>query len=129
MVRIFPHDVSRRKITLYHNSRCSKSRGALEILTNAGAQVEIVEYLTPPPTAETLDALLKMLALEPEQIVRRGEDEFTALGYDKTPPLDRAAWIEALVKTPILIERPIITNGRKAVIGRPPERALEILKD
>ena len=115
-------------ITLYHNSRCSKSRAVLEILEQAEVPFTIVECLVQPPTAKILDQLLTALNLEPEAIVRKSEDEYEALKLNSNPPKNRDAWIEVLIQNPILMERPIVTNGTTAVVGRPPENVSAWLK-
>ncbi|KRW70997.1 arsenate reductase [Pseudomonas sp. TTU2014-105ASC] len=114
------------ELTLYHNPRCSKSRGALELLEAQGLTPEIVHYLETPPTAAELCALLDKLELAPRQLLRTGEDEYKALNL-ANPELSDAALIDAMVEHPRLIERPILVSGNKAVIGRPPEKILEIL--
>jgi arsenate reductase len=81
--------------------------------------VEVIKYLRTPPTAKELEALLAKLGLEPEQLVRKGEDVYKKEYAGKK--LTRAQWIEAMVRHPILIERPIVVSGDRAVIGRPPE--------
>lgn len=116
-----------KMLTLYHNGQCSKSRATLELIRKSGAELEVVEYLSTPPSPETLDQLLKMLGLEPEAIVRKHEDEFAELGLDRNPPKTRAEWLKILCANPILIERPIVTDGTRAVIGRPPENVLSLL--
>jgi len=113
-------------ITLYHNPRCSKSRAALELLDRHGVQPAIVEYLETPPTQETLAALLDMLGLEPRELMRAHEREYTEAGLDD-PALTRAQLIAAMVEHPKLIERPIVVRDGKAIIGRPPEKVLELL--
>ena len=113
-------------IRLFHNPRCSKSRQALALLRERGAEPEIVEYLRQPPTAAELDRLLVLLDMQPRQLMRRGEAVYKELGLDD-PALSRAQLIEAMVREPILIERPIATDGRRAVLGRPPENVLELL--
>jgi len=113
-------------VTLYYNPRCSKCRLTLELLEQQGQQTEIVEYLSTPPTAETLAAILEMLGLEPRELLRSHEQEYTAAGLDN-PGLDRDELIAAMVRYPRLIERPIVIKDGKAVIGRPPERVLDIL--
>lgn len=113
-------------LTIYHNPRCTKSRETLELLKGKGLQPKIVEYLKNPPTAKELDEILKKLSLEPEDIVRTKEDEYATSGL-KNPKLSRAEKIAILVKTPVLIERPIVVNGNKAAVGRPPENVLRIL--
>ena len=109
----------------YHNPRCRKSREALALLEERKVKVPIRLYLEESPDAEELEALLKKLGLEPEQVIRRGEAIFKE--EYKGKDLDRKGWIKAIVKHPKLLERPIFIKGRKAVIGRPPERVLELL--
>lgn len=115
------------KLTIYHNASCSKSRGTFEILETSGTDFEVVEYLKNPPDTATLDRLVTMLGMQPEQIVRTHEDVYEELGLDRNPPGTRAEWLEVLVKHPILIERPIVTDGKRAVIGRPPENVRKLL--
>lgn len=114
-------------ITIYHNPRCSKSRTALELLESRGLTPDIVHYLDTPPDAATLKKLLKQLGLPARALLREKEAEYTELGLND-PTLDEAALIAAMVAHPRLIERPIATDGRRAVIGRPPENVLELLK-
>jgi arsenate reductase len=113
-------------IQLFHNPRCSKSREALALLRERGVEPVVVEYLKQPPTAAKIDALLQQLGLEPRQLMRKGEAVYKELGLD-APALTRAALIEAMAQNPILIERPIATDGKRAVVGRPPEKVLELL--
>jgi arsenate reductase (glutaredoxin) len=112
-------------LTIYHNPRCSKSRATLALLEGRGIRPRIVEYLQAPPTAAELSAIVARLGLRPEALVRKGEDIYKAKYAGKT--LTDGEWIEALVRDPILIERPIVVTGDKAAIGRPPERVLEML--
>ncbi|MHA3885235.1 arsenate reductase (glutaredoxin) [Stutzerimonas stutzeri] len=114
------------ELTLYHNPRCSKSRGALELLEARGLEPHIVRYLETPPSAAELQALLAKLGLSARQLLRSGEEEYQSLGL-ADPNLSDAQLIEAMVAHPRLIERPILIAGDKAVVGRPPERVLEIL--
>lgn len=113
-------------LTLYHNPRCSKSRGALELLEERGLAPTVVRYLETPPDAATLKALLGKLGIGARQLLRSGEDEYKALDL-ANPALTDAQLINAMVQHPKLIERPILVAGDKAVIGRPPEKVLEIL--
>lgn len=113
-------------LTLYHNPRCSKSRGALELLEARGLAPHIVRYLETPPDAATLTELLSKLGISARQLLRSGEDEYKALEL-ANPALTEAQLIAAMVAHPKLIERPILVAGDKAVIGRPPEKVLEIL--
>jgi arsenate reductase len=111
-------------LTIYHNSRCSKSRQTLELINNAGAEVTIVEYLKTPPTKDTIKSLLSMLNISPIEMMRTKEDEFKAQNLANA---NDEKLIEAMVNTPKLIERPIVVKGNKAVIGRPPENVLTLL--
>jgi len=112
------------EIIIYHNPRCSKSRQTLALLEEKGIQPKIVEYLQTPPNVETLEKILTMLGVGPEKITRTKEEEFVLL---KNKGLNRAEYLKILVQNPKLIERPIVVNGNKAAIGRPPENVLGIL--
>jgi arsenate reductase len=112
------------EVVIYHNARCSKSRSACEIVAGKGIDARIVEYLRTPPDREELRALLKKLGMQASGIVRRGESVFKENYAGKT--LDEEQWLDALVAHPILIERPIIVRGDRAVVGRPPEKVLEL---
>lgn len=114
------------KITIYHNPRCSKSRQTMEILSNNNAQPEIVEYLKTPPDSDTLQEIIQKLGISPRDLLRKGEGEYKELNLADASLTDKQL-IDAMVKHPTLIERPIVIKGKKAVIGRPPERVLEIL--
>lgn len=113
-------------VTILHNPRCSKSRQTLQLLIERGITPEIVEYLQSPPDAQQLGLILTQLGKEPRELMRRGEAVYKELGLDD-PALDRAALIDAMVRHPILIERPVVLTGGKAALGRPPEAVLEIL--
>lgn len=104
---------------ILHNNRCSKSRCALEILESKGLDFEIVKYLENPLSASEISDLLKKLSLPAEAIIRKGEADYKANFKGKT--MTENDWIQAMVKFPKLIERPIVIKGDKAVIGRPPE--------
>lgn len=113
-------------VIIYHNPRCSKSRLTLALLQERGLDLEIIEYLNNPPNAKTLDMLLKKLDLEPREFMRRNEATYSELSLDDDA-LDRKFLIHAMIKNPILIERPIVIANNQARLGRPPERVLEIL--
>lgn len=113
-------------LTLYHNPRCSKSRGALELLEERGLTPTIVRYLETPPNAAQLRDLLGKLGINARALLRTGEDEYKTLNLNDTS-LGDDALIDAMAAHPKLIERPILIVGDKAVIGRPPEKILEIL--
>jgi arsenate reductase (glutaredoxin) len=111
---------------IYHNPRCSKSRQALQLLQERGERPEIVEYLKQPPSHAELEQLLALLGLEPRELMRRKEEEYAALHLDD-PGLSREALIQAMLDHPKLIERPIVVKDGKAVLGRPPEKIVEVL--
>ncbi len=111
---------------LYHNPRCSKSRGTLELLREHGIEPEVVPYLETPPSPGELRELLAMLGLPARALLRTGEEEYAALGLSDDS-LQESALIEAMSLHPRLIERPIFVHRGRAVIGRPPERVLELL--
>lgn len=113
-------------LTIFHNPRCSKSRETLRLIEEQGLTPRIQRYLDSPPDAETLEEILAMLNLEPRDLMRKKETEYQTLGL-ADPSLSREALIAAMVAHPKLIERPIVVKDGKAVLGRPPERVLEIL--
>ena len=110
---------------IYHNPRCSKSRQTLKILIDNGIEPEILEYLIDVPTITELKTVLKKLGLAPIQILRKGEAIFKE--KYKGQDLSDDQWLAAMVENPKLIERPIVINGNKAVLGRPPENVLELI--
>lgn len=111
---------------LYHNPRCSKSRGALELLRGRGIEPVVVEYLQTPPTAAELRQLLALLQLPARALLRTGESEYAQLELADESLGDEQI-IAAMSAHPRLIERPIFVHGGRAVIGRPPERVYELL--
>jgi arsenate reductase len=112
---------------LFHNPRCSKSRSALAILQERGIEPKIVAYLEQAPSLAELKTLIAQLGFaDARALMRQGEAEYKALALDN-PALTQEALIEALVAHPRLIERPIFVYNNRAVIGRPPERVLEII--
>jgi arsenate reductase len=115
-------------LTLWHNQRCSKSRGACELLTEAGVGFTERRYLDDPPTAAELDAVLGALGMEPWELARMGEQVAKDLDLASLPH-DRDRWLEVMAANPILIERPILLTGDgRAVVGRPPEKVRELLE-
>jgi arsenate reductase len=113
-------------LTLYHNPRCSKSRGALELLEARGLTPTVVRYLETPPDAAQLHDLLGKLGIGARDLLRTGEDEYKTLNLADASLSDEDL-IAAMAAHPKLIERPILVAGNKAMIGRPPEKILEIL--
>ena len=112
--------------TIYHNPRCSKSRQTLDILRAKNIDIEIVLYLKDPMSAADLTSVLQKLNLTPSQLIRRNETDFKDLALDAISVTEQQLF-EAMLKHPILIERPIVVVDTKAVIGRPPENVLGLL--
>ncbi len=113
-------------VEIYHNPRCSKSRQTLQLIENQGIEPKITRYLDTPPDETTLEGILDMLNLEPRDLMRKKEKEYKEQGLDD-PTLSRKQLISAMVKSPRLIERPIVIKDGKAALGRPPEKVLDIL--
>lgn len=113
-----------KDLIIYHNPRCSKSRETLALLEQQGIEPEVIEYLKTPPSSTTLTAIVKALGLPAKSLVRTKEEGFKKIKLDLD---DDAAVVKTLAKHPELLERPIVVNGKKAVIGRPPENVLKIL--
>ena len=105
---------------IFHNPRCRKSREGLAILQESGKDFEVVEYLKDVPTAEALAEIINKLGIAPIELVRKNEaiwkEEF------KGKELNDSEIVEAMVRYPKLIERPIVVDGARAVLGRPPEK-------
>jgi arsenate reductase len=117
--------MAKEKITLWHKNTCSTSRCALDLLKKEKIEPEIFHYLETPPSEEELKALLKKLGIPAEQLIRKKESIYKEKFEGKK--MTEEKWIKAMVKYPILIERPILIKGKKAVIGRPVEKILELL--
>jgi arsenate reductase len=116
------------EITIYHNPNCSKSRQTLELLRERGVEPKIIHYLETPPDEETLRQLLQLMEMEPLDLVRKKEDLFQELAIEKMLP-DSQQLVRIMVENPILIERPIVVKGNRAVIGRPPDSVLTLIDD
>ena len=112
-------------IKIYHNPRCRKSREGLAILEKSNKEFEIVRYLDDIPSAETLTKIIKLLEITPIQLIRKTESIWKERFKGKE--MSDAEIIEAMISNPKLIERPIVINNNKAVIGRPPENIISIL--
>lgn len=110
---------------IWHNPRCRKSREALELLQGNGQTPEVIEYLKNPPTRKELKDIVGLLNIKPEDLVRKGEQIFKDKYKGKS--LTDEQWMDALLENPVLIERPVVISGKKAVIGRPPEKVLELI--
>ncbi len=115
-----------KSATIYHNPRCSKSRATLELLNEKGVDTTVVKYLETPPDRETLEKILDMLGMEPRDLMRKGEKEYKENKL-ADESLSRDELIDAMLKFPRLIERPIVIKDGKAAIGRPIENVIEIL--
>ena len=114
-------------LVIYHNPGCSKSRSALALLQARQVPLQVIEYLKQPPARAELVALSRKLGLPPAQWIRAGEAEYRAAGLSADSGDD--ALLDAMTQYPILIERPIVVCGDRALVGRPPERVLELLAD
>jgi len=112
-------------ITFYHNPRCSKSRQALNLLEEKGETIEVIKYLENPPSHNELKQVIELLGLKPIELVRTQEEIWKT--HFKNKELSEEQLIDAMVQNPKLIERPIAIKGTHAVIGRPPEKVLDIL--
>ncbi len=113
------------KLKIYHNPRCRKSRETLALIEDSKTEVEIIEYLKTPPSQEELGAIIELLGISPEKLLRKGEAIFKEQFKGKS--LSDQEWIEAMVEYPKLIERPIVVKGDQAIIGRPPENVEKLL--
>lgn len=113
--------------TIYHNPRCSKSRQTLQLLKEQGIEAHVVAYLDTPLDAAQLQTLLSKLGVGARQLLRKGEDAYREKGL-ADPTLSEQQLIDAMVAEPRLIERPIVVKGERAVLGRPPENVLELIK-
>jgi len=114
------------ELIIYHNPRCSKSRRALALLEEQGLNPAVVRYLETPPGEDEIRQLLNKLGMAARDLVRRGEEEYRASGLnDRSTEGDIVA---AMAKFPKLIERPIVVRGGRAVLGRPPENVLDLLR-
>ena len=113
-------------VDIYHNPRCSKSRATLDLLESRGIEVSVIEYLQEPPDDIELRRLLDLLGISARELLRRSEAHYKQLNLGD-PSKTEDGIIEAILKFPILMERPIVVTNGKARLGRPPEAVLEIL--
>tara|TARA_R110002050_G_scaffold300586_1_gene470660 strand:+ start:35995 stop:36450 length:456 start_codon:yes stop_codon:yes gene_type:complete len=119
------HKLKKMSYKIYHNPRCSKSRQTLEILRENGIEPQIIEYLKETPTEAELTEVLHQLNVPAIEIIRKGESDFKE--NFKGKDLTNTEWIQAMVKYPKLIERPIVIKGNQAILGRPPQKVLELI--
>jgi len=110
---------------IYHNPRCSKSREVRQLCEDAGVELEVVEYLKTPPDEVELKGLLGKLGLKAHEVIRTKEEVYSQLGL--SPDSKEEELLAAIIKYPILLERPIVVKGKQAVIGRPPENVKQLL--
>jgi arsenate reductase (glutaredoxin) len=113
-------------VLVYHNPRCSKSRGALEILAERGIHADVVEYLQAPPDRAALEQIIDAISDPPSALIRH-DDRFRELGLDPDGYQDRDRVVVLLLAHPELLQRPVIIRGGRGVIARPSERVLELL--
>jgi arsenate reductase len=114
-------------ITIYHNPRCQKSREGLQIVEESGKPFEVIEYLKYPMTAEELSEIIEKLGIEPNELIRKNESIWKENFKDQDTTMTPEILIQVMIENRKLIERPIVVNGDKAVIGRPPEKIKEII--
>jgi arsenate reductase (glutaredoxin) len=112
-------------LKILHNPRCRKSRETLQLIKDLNIEVEEILYLDNPPGVEELRSILQQLNMQAEDLVRKGENLYKE--QFKGKDFTEEKWIEILASNPILIERPVVFNGKKAVIGRPPENVLKLI--
>jgi len=112
-------------IKIYHNNRCSKSRCAIELLNEQNVSYEVIDYLNNVPSKKELKEVLALLNIPAYDLIRKNEAEYKE--HFKGKELSEDEWIDAMIQFPKLIERPIVLNGKKAVVGRPTEKIITIL--
>lgn len=112
------------EMIIYHNPRCGKSRTTLQLIREKGIEPQIIEYLKEVPSKEEIKSLLQKLGCTPEEIIRKGESVYKENFKGKS--FSENEWIDILHANPILIERPIVVSGKKAILGRPPENVNEL---
>jgi len=114
------------ELTIYHNPRCSKSRKTLELIGENGHEPTVVDYLATPPDADTILDLATRIGVPVAELMRTGEADYKN-ATDLPPTGDDAALAAWLSRHPIVLERPIVTDGSRAIVGRPPENVLTLL--
>ncbi len=118
--------MSNARLVIYHNPRCSKSRETLQILENNNFTPMVIEYLDEPPTRQELKVIVEMLGISARDLLRTGEQIYQDAKLDNDA-LSEDEIIAAICAHPILLQRPIVVSGERAVIGRPPAKVLEII--
>ena len=114
-------------LKILHNPRCSKSRQTLAILSDNGVDVDIIEYLKDVPNKETLRQIIDILGIKPRDLLRKGEAVYKENNLRREGLTDDDL-IQFMLDNPILIERPIVYDDKRAVIGRPPDNVLKLIK-
>ena len=114
--------------TIYHNPKCIKCRGTLEILNSKGVEPKIIDYLKNPPTKDELKEIINKLKIRPSELVRFKEGKAIELGIFAKDNLTHDQWLNIMTENPVLIERPIVISENGAVIGRPPENVLALFE-
>lgn len=114
-------------ISMFHNPKCSKSRETLKLLNEEGIEPDIILYLTAPPSQKELSEILKKLKMKPRDLIRFKEPIAEKLKIKPSDNRPDTEWLKLMVENPILIERPIVITSEKAVIGRPPEKVLDLV--
>ncbi|MEK6662371.1 MAG: arsenate reductase (glutaredoxin) [Pseudomonadota bacterium] len=117
--------MSKEIVRIYYNPHCSKCRETALLVSESGYATELVEYLVTPPDKEELQSLLIKLGMKPLELIRKGEAVFKQ--HYAGRELSDDEWLDAMVAHPMLIERPIVVRGSKAVVARPPESVLALL--
>lgn len=117
------------KATIYHNSHCSKSNAAMHLLLENGVETSVIHYLETPLSVDELHVLLLQLGIAAKMLVRFGEPVAKTLGIAVDDIRTTDEWIRLMIEHPILIERPVVVIDNKAVIGRPPEVVLDLIKN
>ena len=115
-----------KSVRILYNPKCSKCRSTLSLLNEHDITPDVVEYLQTPPSVEELQSILELLKLEPRELMRKHEAPYKENNLDDVS-LSRDQLIQAMVDHPILIERPIVIKDNQAIIGRPPEKILDLL--
>src|SRR3989338_8149529 len=114
-------------VTIYYNPKCGTCRKTLDRIRAKSIEPTIVEYLKDPPSAADLEKLLALLGMEPRDLMRTKEPLYAERGRANPRPPPRRQLIQAMVAFPIVIQRPIVVAGGKAIVARPPERVDELL--
>lgn len=113
-------------VTIWHNPKCSTSRRVLETIRDKGIEPHIVPYLETPPSAKEIKAVLAKAKISARDLLRKKEPAYRAQGLDDER-LSEAALVRAMIENPVLIERPVVIAGRRAILARPPERVFEVI--